>query len=215
MKTNTMMRVASVLLVAVLLSTCAISGTFAKYVTTASGSDTARVAKWGFTTASIDFENLFAASYTNVAAGTNDTAIIAPGTEGEVAFLFENTTNAPEVAYTFVVDTNGSACAEAIENNENITWALAKTAEKDSATYGTWDELISKIEALDGDKQYAAGETPAMVDTSYTILWKWTYTNNDDGNDNDNFNDSDLGNLAVDGDLVVTLKITITATQVD
>ena len=44
-----MMRVASALLVAVLLSTCAISGTFAKYVTEGSGSDTARVAKFGVT----------------------------------------------------------------------------------------------------------------------------------------------------------------------
>ena len=49
MKKNKMMRIASVLLVAVLLSTCAISGTFAKYVTTDSGSDSARVAKFAFT----------------------------------------------------------------------------------------------------------------------------------------------------------------------
>ena len=49
MKKNRMMRLASILLVATLMSTCTISGTFAKYVTTASGSDTARVAKWGVT----------------------------------------------------------------------------------------------------------------------------------------------------------------------
>ena len=49
MKTNKMMRLASVLLVAVLLSTCAISGTFAKYVTTKEASDSARVAKFGVT----------------------------------------------------------------------------------------------------------------------------------------------------------------------
>ena len=47
MKKNKMMRIASVLLVAVLISTCAISGTFAKYVTKVSGTDSARVAKWG------------------------------------------------------------------------------------------------------------------------------------------------------------------------
>ena len=44
---NKMMRIASVLLVAALITTCAISGTFAKYVTKVSGEDTARVAKWG------------------------------------------------------------------------------------------------------------------------------------------------------------------------
>ncbi len=47
MKKNKMMRLASVLLVAVLLTTSAISGTFAKYVTQDSANDTARVAKWG------------------------------------------------------------------------------------------------------------------------------------------------------------------------
>ena len=49
MKKNKIMRIASVLLVAVLMSTCAISGTFAKYVTEGSSDDTARVAKWGVT----------------------------------------------------------------------------------------------------------------------------------------------------------------------
>lgn len=47
MRKNKMMRAASALLVAVLLTTSTISGTFAKYVTQDSASDTARVAKWG------------------------------------------------------------------------------------------------------------------------------------------------------------------------
>ena len=47
MKKNIMMRLASFLLVAVLISTSAISGTYAKYVTEASGNDVARVAQWG------------------------------------------------------------------------------------------------------------------------------------------------------------------------
>ena len=49
MKRNKMMRIASALMVATLLSTSVISGTFAKYVTEDSASDTARVAKWGVT----------------------------------------------------------------------------------------------------------------------------------------------------------------------
>ncbi|MBQ4121379.1 MAG: hypothetical protein IJD35_05125 [Clostridia bacterium] len=218
MKKNKMMRIASVLLVAVLLSTCAISGTFAKYTTTATTSDSARVAKWGFNTASINFEDLFAASYSNVAAGSDETAIIAPGTKGEVAFKFENATTAPEVAYSFTVSTTGSTCDQKIEDNVNITWALAKTDEKASAVYGTWDELIAKLEALDGDKTYAAGEIPIMVDTEYTILWNWAFENTNDGNADSNAavkNDSWIGNEAVAGDITVTLQITITATQID
>ena len=42
-----MMRAASGLMIATLITTSAISSTFAKYASTGSGSDTARVAKWG------------------------------------------------------------------------------------------------------------------------------------------------------------------------
>ena len=45
MKKNRMMRVASALLVAVLLTTCAISGTFAKYITAEDATDSAAQAK--------------------------------------------------------------------------------------------------------------------------------------------------------------------------
>ena len=47
MKKNYSMRIASMLLVLVLLTTCVISGTFAKYVTSGSATEQARVAKWG------------------------------------------------------------------------------------------------------------------------------------------------------------------------
>lgn len=49
MKTNTMMRSASVMLMAVLLTTSSISTTFAKYTTQGSAEDSARVARWGVT----------------------------------------------------------------------------------------------------------------------------------------------------------------------
>lgn len=62
MKKNKMMRIASILMVATLITTCAISGTFAKYVTTAEGEDTARVAKWGIVLG-MQSEDLFADKY--------------------------------------------------------------------------------------------------------------------------------------------------------
>ena len=46
MRENKTLKLALVLLVAVVLTTCTISGTFAKYVSSSEGSDTARVAKW-------------------------------------------------------------------------------------------------------------------------------------------------------------------------
>lgn len=211
MKKNKAMRLASVLLVLVLLTSSVVGGTFAKYVTEVSSSDSARVAKWGFNTASINFEDLFAASYDKVAAGSDELAIIAPGTEGEVSFKFENALGeaGPEVAYTFKVDTDGSSCAADIQKNANIQWKL------DNGEWGTWSDLIAAIEALDGDEEYGVGEIPEMVNVNHTVAWQWTFNNTDDGNDNDDYNDSDLGNTAVEELLAVTLVVTITATQVD
>ena len=42
------MRMAAILFIITMISTCAFSSTFAKYVTTGSSSDSARVAKWAF-----------------------------------------------------------------------------------------------------------------------------------------------------------------------
>lgn len=108
MKKNRMLRLASALLVSVLLTTSVISGTFAKYVTTADASDSARVAKWGVQITANG--TTFAASYKNDAAiGTTSagdgesvktnaasTHLVAPGTKGELASAAISGT--PEVA---------------------------------------------------------------------------------------------------------------------
>ena len=106
MKKNTMMRVASALLVAVLLTTCAISGTFAKYVTTVSGNDIARVAVWDIdfagndsTTENFVFDLFNTVNDLNgddtgndldVKDGENGAVIIAPGTTGSFDIVITN-----------------------------------------------------------------------------------------------------------------------------
>ena len=225
MKKNRMMRLASILLVCVLLTTSVISGTFAKYVTEVGSDDSARVAKWGFNTASITFEDLFASSYTNVASGSDAMAIIAPGTEGSVSFTFANAlTDGPEVAYTFKVDTTGSECDTEIVTNNQIKWALVEGT--GTETWGTFAELLAAINALDGTdgadgKDYEVAAIPGMVDKTYTIKWKWEFDDGtatkDSATNEVNIADTTLGNAAATatGDLAVTLKITITATQKD
>lgn len=98
MRKNKMLRMASALLMLVLLTTSVVGGTFAKYVTTADASDTARVAKWGVTITATG--TTFAASYknddaigttisaqagTSVEAGDKTTHVVAPGTTGTLA----------------------------------------------------------------------------------------------------------------------------------
>lgn len=109
MKKNKMMRIASVLLVAVLLSTCAISGTFAKYTTQDSANDVARVAKWGVSLQVIG--SLYGEAYKDGIVANDDNSItvsvsdtttasddvVAPGTKNENGFKF-SLTGYPEVS---------------------------------------------------------------------------------------------------------------------
>ncbi len=104
MKKNAMMRIASLVLVLTLLSTCAISGTFAKYVTSDTASDTARVAKFGVVLTASDsssFKTEYDSNtngYTGVTVKSSTTdKVVAPGTkdDGGIKFAISGT---PEVA---------------------------------------------------------------------------------------------------------------------
>lgn len=115
MKKNKILRLASVMLMLCLITTCAISGTFAKYTTSGTVNDSARVAKWGvtFTVANVTdptdgTTNLFADTYKNdavigetainagVSIDSADSAkVIAPGEEQSVKLTIAGT---PEVA---------------------------------------------------------------------------------------------------------------------
>ena len=81
MKKNAMLKIAAILMVAVLLTTCAISSTFAKYVSNDEGSDDARVARWGV---KVDVTaDAFADKYINgetKAISIDGEDIVAPGT---------------------------------------------------------------------------------------------------------------------------------------
>jgi len=116
-----MMRAASALLVAVLLTTSTISGTFAKYVTTSEAKDEARVAKWGVELQVVG--NLFGDTYSKKDANTitvnNDAEatvrsynttdavdgddVLAPGTKNDDGFTF-SINGTPEVSGEIKID---------------------------------------------------------------------------------------------------------------
>ena len=233
MKKNKMMRAASGLLIATLLTTSVIAGTFAKYTTSADGTDTARVAKWGFGTTTMTLDGLFSNAYKTdgTTAGTSDDAtvkttadktdIIAPGTNGsaQFGFTYAGDTTAPEVAYTFKVDTTGSKIDDSIKNNTSIVWSLDGAECKAEKNKTSWEVLLDKINALDGnetDNKYAPNTLPTAFGVTgdnsstgyiHTVSWEWKYDNSNDTAD------TVMGNA--DTLAGVTLKITITATQID
>lgn len=229
MKKNRMMRTAAILLVCVLLTTSVISGTFAKYTTSASSQDSARVATWGFDNdATIELKDLFKTAYEGDANVHGTADVIAPGTTNSASFKFtyNGSEAAPEVAYKFVVDTEGSEIATDIRNNPNIQWALYKagTAEADIA-WGAWSVLLYNIECLSGsgtgEIQYAPGQLPAAfsaADDEYVVAWRWLFeTDGTEMAEQDEW-DTYMGNKGTENNsLLDTVKVVIkiSAEQVD
>ncbi len=159
------MRVALGLLLLTILSTCMVSGTFAKYTTTVTSGDVARVASWGFTETSIDIEGLFEHPF-------------EPGSSGEDSFRFvyDGKNGAPEVKYVFKVLTEGSKVSEAVEINQSIQWKL------DDGNWVSFSGLLQAIRTLSGNESgletYGAGVLPSAFrsNQAHTIYWRWVYT---------------------------------------
>ena len=123
---NKIIKIAAALMILCLMTTCAISATFAKYATTDSTADTARVAKWGVVLSASG--TLFGKNYAANTATSNSDAIIAasashsasthsvvagakavaPGTKNDVGVQLK-LTGTPEVAYSVAASTTSSA----------------------------------------------------------------------------------------------------------
>ena len=200
MKKNKMMRIASVLLVAVLLSTCVISGTFAKYTSVSTGTDTARVAKWDFTVGSTDITknntftfDLFNTAYTeeNVDKdGSGTEVVIAPGTQGNASVVLKNNS---EVNATYAVDFS------ATENGVPLQWSVDGT---------TWKNDISDLDISETAIAMNGGEA------TIAIYWKWAFeTDAVVGADQSDDKDTALG--TADTLAVVTFSAKVTVTQVN
>lgn len=208
MKRNKMMRVASTLLVAVMLTTCVISGTYAKYTSEKTASDVARVAKWQILVNDNDLyvesENVTFDLFETV----KDTGLV---TENEVAVVDGESIIAPGTSGSFDL---------VIENKSEVDAEYAITLEEDkdyeiplqySVDGKNWTEDISTLSveevALDMDK-----------DATVTVYWRWVFdaavdktaptTQND-------ANDTKLGVDAVTETLSVEITATINVTQVD
>lgn len=204
MKNRKIMRCASALLVMALMTTCAISGTFAKYVTSTSGGDSARVAYWGFDQSARLELDLFDTQYSNTVYDTlnhmdknvttvksqNGDNVVAPGTSKSTPVTFHYLDNekksitAPEVDYKFTVavDTYGNTID--LDSNKSFKWTLQLDEGFGAFEYDTLAELVKAIEGLSGaasgTKTYKAGTLPDAFNTengkTIKIGWKWDYT---------------------------------------
>lgn len=201
-KKNYTMRIAAGVMTAALLSTCAISSTFAKYTSESTGTATARVAKWDIlfgdeTTMSETFTfDLYSTLYDTTANSaeadvkTGDDAIIAPGTQGSFVVKIANQS---EVTAEYIIEFS-------VTNTENIPLKFSM----DGST--NWATDITTLNITDtGAVNLAMGNNG-----TYTVYWKWDYEDTTD-NDRDE-NDTNLGTA---GTATITVSAKVTATQVD
>lgn len=227
MKKTKFMRAALLLLVLTLITSCFVGGTFAKYTTSANGSDTARVAYWGFDQEAYTAFDLFDGEYDHVKASgevESFSNVIAPGTKKSTTFAFSydkykgDKIVAPEVAYTFTVNPTITGDYDELDENANFKWTLAK-GNAVATEYDKVTDLLADIKALSGDssgtKTYQPGQLPdAFIDFPnfqevYHIGWKWEFSTNEDAD----AADTAMGNSHTLEN--VTFAITVTATQID
>jgi len=180
MKKNKFLRIASALLMLCLITTCAVSGTFAKYTTSDSDSDTARVAKWGVTvavdgtlfgkyygsnTALLDADkNRIVASSTNVASAADGDGknVVAPGTKNDTGFQVQ-LKGKPEVAYELAATNNGQTI-EDIWLNEGSYGIMVPVYGANAATD------VSEFYTLSGTTYTKATSSTYVAGTDYYEL---------------------------------------------
>ena len=222
MKKNTMMRIASVLLVAVLVTTCAISGTFAKYVSTANGTGSATVAAWNFTLGTdtkniADTENKnFTFNLLETVKDTNGNGTeadvissdgkptkIAPGMWGYFDIVLNNKS---DVNAFYTIDFGAT-----VPDGMNVQFAKGTTS--NTTLEGLTFDAINTID-ITGENN-----TIAMTNGTVTVrvFWQWAYeTGNDaDAKKDANAAETALGVSAVNGSVVLAVTADITVTQAD
>ena len=129
-----------ILVALVLIASLFMGVTIARYVTTTSSEDEARVAIWGINEAGTEmdlFKNEYKLEDNTVVAKSNDGSnIIAPGLNGVSKFKILSTSAiAPEVIYEVKINMDSSQIADEIKNHPGIQWKV------DNNEWTTWDEF--------------------------------------------------------------------------
>lgn len=167
------MRLASCILIAVILTTCITFRTYAKYVTSDSANDSARVAKWGvnivvsgslFSNAYLDknkgnipsssWSTNYASDYISVATSTDgEENIIAPGTKSDTGLHF-SISGKPEVATQITFEADNDSVQD-IYLSGGSYGTMQKILSHDEYVQLNESERNSKLESL---KAYYAGK---------------------------------------------------------
>ncbi|MBQ6551786.1 MAG: hypothetical protein IJL78_10305 [Lachnospiraceae bacterium] len=216
-----------------LITACMLGGTFAKYTTSAGGSGSARVARFGVQISAPT--NGFSNSYLKHSSLSLPPAlsqtivsvqrVVAPGTNGTFAAstLSGSTEVAVEVRRTATMTLSGWEY-EYEEDEETVTEFYCPIVIRmgDESVAGLSCESVEEFEAAvkdmieDADyiRYYPAGQPLANITNPLpNITWEWAFDPNGGAND---VKDTYLGYQAAnDNASTIAMEITTTVTQID
>ena len=214
MTKNKFLKIASLLVMLCLISTCAISTTFAKYTTRDEASDTARVAKWGVRL-TVSGDDMLKNSYSNsdntvtVLSSSSTENVVAPGTSGSSVFSIVGT---PEVMTQITIEfnvtedvwlkagkyhdaTTGANECTLTENYFPVVFTLKQTHNRNGAMQtpvtlatGNLTDIQTFLNTYNANATYAPNTNLAAT---FELSWAWAFNGNDAA-------DTTLGNLIVD-----------------
>ena len=213
MKKNRLFMLGLVTVFVAVLSLTLVSSTFARYTSTVTGGDSAKVAKWLVTYEDQDDTVNGAAASTNITFDLfNDVKELdehgIPTDENETDISNDNgTLIAPETGGTFEFTLSNLSEVNA---TYKITYEISNTTPAIPLEY--------RVKVGTGDEPYSAwsttlanvGATPLDMSgtVTYTIQWRWV---GQDGN----ADDTTLGVNAITNDQVIAINATIVFEQVD
>ena len=194
------LRAAGLLFALVLITSCFVGGTFAKYVTTGNGGASARVAKFGVTmslandtafkkTYDTDDDSISASITQSVESSTTD-HLVAPGTKGS-NFVVLSVSGKPEVAvnvkiaavgYDVVLKAGTYPDLTTAADSDKftlaadyypITYTLTKNGAATPVAKGNLDAITAYLNGLSDN--YPANTDLTSTIGEYKLSWEWTF----------------------------------------
>lgn len=214
------LRAAGLLFALVLITSCFVGGTFAKYVTSGYGGESASVAKFGVTMSvandtafqkkyKIDDTTIPTSAHITYSVDSSTTNhLVAPGTKGS-NFVVLSVSGKPEVAVNVKIAAVGydvflkageyldlTTAADGDKFNlaadyYPITYTLTKTGAATPVETGNLDAIIAYLNGL--SKNHPANTDLTSEIGEYKLSWEWKF---EGGNDKA---DTLLGTLAASG----------------
>lgn len=193
-RSSMMVRLVAVLAVTMMFTMCFVGGTFAKYTSSATGTDNAQVAKWDIrvngseiaTSDEFTFELFQTITDSNLTSAETDMApadgsIIAPGTSGKFSIVIQNLSQV-NAKYTI-----------------NYTVNTSSIPVEFSTDGSNWKTNINQLNVTDDAIGLGTEET-------VTVYWRWRFEAGRDELDT---------SLGKDGTATLTVVANVTATQID